>query len=394
MRATWMVLGTLLAAGGVGYWKLRSSVPPAASQPLERNVPLPQGSVPVPQGSVPLAQGEAPLIPEPEQPRVGTAPGASPLEPRSVELRALETRALEILREMGAARQAQDTSRFNRLAERLEQEAWDAPAARRYAVTTGMSLAQQAERLAGEARVKAQDRARRLISRGVFLDEVFDAEGRSTPDREKLLETLRGLNQQVLTYKPGLEGVTRPYVVPPGKAPVQIVSEERLRTGHNALLLWNKRGNLDPRRLVAGETLLLPLGELRIEVDLERRLLVLFLDDVFVKEIRVGVGKPTTPTPRGLFEVAKKQETPDWYPPQGGRILAGDARNELGSVWIHIQNAEHPEGYGIHGTNKPDTVGSECSQGCVRLTNEQATELYWWVRTASAGGQATKVLIR
>jgi|GEM_PF-5743724 len=374
MRATWMVLGTLLVAGGLGYWKLRSSVPDSgATPPLERNAPAPKA--------------EAPLIPAPTLPRAAAPPAPAALS-------AAEQRARELVRELGEARSAQDAPRLSLLESTLRQEVWDTVAARRYAVQSGMVLAQQAQALSGPARVKAQDRARRLISRGVFLPEVFDAEARSTPDRQRMLDTLRGLNQQVLTWKPGLEGVTRSYVVPPGKVPVQIVQEEKLRTGHNALLLWNKGGNLDPRRLVAGETLLLPLGELRVEVDIERRLLALFLDDVFVKEFRVGVGTPATPTPRGLFEVGKKQENPDWYPPQGGKIRAGDPRNELGTVWIHIANAEHPTSYGIHGTNKPDSVGAACSQGCVRLSNEEASEVYWWVRTGAGGGQATKVLIR
>jgi lipoprotein-anchoring transpeptidase ErfK/SrfK len=374
MRATWMVLGTLLVAGGVGYWKLRSSVPGAgATPPLERDTAPPKA--------------EPPLIPAPPAPRA-----AAPVEPAA--LPPAEQRARELLRLMSEARAAQDLTRLAALETTLRAEVWDTVAARRHAVQSGMTLAQQAQALTGEARVKAQDKARRLISRGVFLAEVFDASGRATPDRERMLDTVRALNQQVLAYKPGLEGVTRPYVVPPGKVPVQIVQEEKLRTGHNALLQWNKGGNLDPRRLVAGETLLLPLGVLRVEVDVERRLMVLFLDEVFVKEFRVGVGTPATPTPRGLFEVGKKQENPDWYPPQGGKIRAGDPRNELGTVWIHITNSENPSGYGIHGTNKPESVGAACSQGCVRLSNSEASEVYWWVRTAAGGGEATKVLIR
>jgi lipoprotein-anchoring transpeptidase ErfK/SrfK len=130
-----------------------------------------------------------------------------------------------------------------------------------------------------------------------------------------------------------------------------------------------------------------------VHVEVDRRLLLLFLGDVYVKEFVVGVGKPETPTPRGEFRVGKKQENPDWYPQGRGRIAAGDPRNELGTVWIHIRNEEHPESYGIHGTNRPETVGSACSEGCVRLTNEQAAEVYWWVRMATNGGEATRVLL-
>jgi hypothetical protein len=32
--------------------------------------------------------------------------------------------------------------------------------------------------------------------------------------------------------------------------------------------------------------------------------------------------------------------------------------------------------YRIHGTNKPDTIGKRVSSGCIRLTNEDVTDLY------------------
>lgn len=383
MKATWAVLGAIVLAGGVGIWKLRQSAPEASPPALSATTGVdgaagPLLPAPLLPAQVPAASGQA------------SAVGAALPVPPSPQ----EERGKALVGALVQAHGAGDQARIDALEGSLRSEAWDSVAARRYAVQSGLLLVRKAEALQGEERIRLLDRARRLVSRGVWLDETFDARGLGTPERERLLETLRGLNQQVMTWRPGLEGVTRAYKVPPGKSPVQVVSDEKLRLGHNALLVWNKRGVLDPRRLVAGETLLLPMGELHLEVSLARRLLVVWIDDVWVKEFRVGVGKPSTPTPTGVFRVVKKHENPPWYPPQGGIIPAGDPRNELGSVWIHIGNDQHPEGYGIHGTNRPDTVGSECSQGCVRLANEQASEFFWWVRTASAGGEATKVLIR
>ena len=193
----------------------------------------------------------------------------------------------------------------------------------------------------------------------------------------------------------GLPGVTRPFEVPPGWVPVQIVSREKLPYGHNALLYWNHAGNLDPRRLRAGEVLLLPEEPLSVRVFLDRHLLGLFLGDWFVKEFRVGVGRADKPTPLGEFEVGPKQENPDWWGPNG-LVRALDPKNELGSAWIPFSGPTLPiaAGFGIHGTNRPATVGTHCSNGCVRLANEEATEMFWWVRTGSAGGPATPVVIR
>ncbi len=364
MRATWWVVGALLLGGGVAWWQLTGGgAGEAGSGPS--SPPLLQAQTPVQQ-----AQAQA-RAPDPD-----------------------DVLAADLVAQIGAARDAADAARAAALEARLKAEAWDAPSARRFAAQQGAELVAQARKASGPERVRLLDRARRLLSRAVLSPELFGPQGEPVPARAALLETIRGLNAEVLTYAAGLEGVTKPYVVPPGAVPVQIVTEARLPYGHNALLYWNKRGDLNPKRLRAGETLLLPLEELVVHVELDRRLLVLFLGEAFVKEFRVGVGKEGTPTPRGWFTVRKKQENPDWTRPQDGRrIPAGDPANELGSVWIHIANEEHPEHYGIHGTNRPDTVGSACSQGCVRLVDADAAEVYWWVRQSSAGGPPTRVLL-
>lgn len=375
MRATWVVLSALLLGGGVAYWYVRWGGGEGSSQAslqaappkLERVSPRPP---------------EPPLIPPPP---AAAAPAADPAEAQAVQL----------VRDIEAAEAARDATRAAELQKKLDDEAPGTQAAQRWAVRRGFLLQQQAEGAQGEARMRLLDRARRLLSRGVLLAELFDADGAPTPVRSQLLERIQTLNAQVMTYAPGLPGVTTPFTVPPGAAPVSIVTAQKLPYGHNALLYWNKRGNLDPRRLVAGEQLLLPQEELTLRVDIARRRLLVFLGDWFVKEFPVGVGRDDTPTPRGWFTVKKKQENPDWTRPQDGRVVrAGAPENELGSVWIHIASEQHPEHYGIHGTNKPETVGTACSQGCVRLVNEQASEIYWWVRQGSGGGPPTRVELR
>lgn len=372
MRVTWVVLGAVVVAGAVGYVNLRGRADEArGSVALERSTPAPQPRQ---------------LIPD----DVDAQPRPSPSQPAPT---AADRVAEEIVRQLEQAEAAGDAAAQIQALARLKAEAWSTSAARRQAVRLGFRQLRAAQALQGVERARVQNEARKLLSRGVLLPDLFDATGQAVPQRAQLLEAIQRLNAQVMTFPGGLEGVTRPYQVPPGKSPVQIVTEERLPCGHNALLLWNKRGNLDPRRLVAGETLLLPLEPLSVLVNLERRRLLLFLGDAFVKEFVVGVGMDDTPTPRGVYTVGDKQENPDWYAPQGGVIRAGDPRNELGSAWINLLLDGGRTGYGIHGTNKPDTVGTACSQGCVRLPNAEASEIFWWVRTGRSGGQATVVTI-
>jgi hypothetical protein len=342
------------------------------------------------------APGAGPAL-QREQATTPAAPGTASATPTAAatEPSDAEVRARAILAEMAAARAASDEGRLTALTETLRKEAWDAPSARDFAVRAGMALWKEAEAWSGEGAVRVQklDRARRLLSRGVYAPFVFDERGAPRPERAQLIEAIQRANQLVMRHGPGLPGVTEVYEVPPGVAPVQIVSRNQLPYGHNALLFWNHGGDLDPGRLRAGERLLLPKEELRVEVHLGLHRLGLFLGDWFVKEFVVGVGAKETPTPRGRFTVDDKHENPDWWSKKDGLIPYGDPRNELGSAWIPIVNEEHPTSYGIHGTNRPDTVGSDCSQGCVRLRNDDVRELFYWVRRKTAGGPATVVEI-
>jgi lipoprotein-anchoring transpeptidase ErfK/SrfK len=44
--------------------------------------------------------------------------------------------------------------------------------------------------------------------------------------------------------------------------------------------------------------------------------------------------------------------------------------------------------YRIHGSNEPNTIGQAVSSGCIRMTNDDVTDLY---RRVSVG---TKVVVR
>jgi len=47
-------------------------------------------------------------------------------------------------------------------------------------------------------------------------------------------------------------------------------------------------------------------------------------------------------------------------------------QNVLGTRWLGFDL----QGYGIHGTVEPETIGQQVTAGCVRMVNEQVEELY------------------
>jgi hypothetical protein len=78
--------------------------------------------------------------------------------------------------------------------------------------------------------------------------------------------------------------------------------------------------------------------------------------------------------------VSRKAEWPDWHPPAEmiarqpylPRFMAGGPGNPLGARAMYLGNSM----YRIHGTNDPSTIGKFVSSGCIRLTNEDVTDLF------------------
>ena len=54
------------------------------------------------------------------------------------------------------------------------------------------------------------------------------------------------------------------------------------------------------------------------------------------------------------------------------RMTMGGPGNPLGARAMYLGSSE----YRIHGTNAPSTIGKQVSSGCIRLTNEDVTDLY------------------
>jgi lipoprotein-anchoring transpeptidase ErfK/SrfK len=54
------------------------------------------------------------------------------------------------------------------------------------------------------------------------------------------------------------------------------------------------------------------------------------------------------------------------------RSMAGGPGNPLGARAMYLGGTV----YRIHGTNAPGTIGTHVSSGCIRLTNEDVSDLY------------------
>ncbi len=105
----------------------------------------------------------------------------------------------------------------------------------------------------------------------------------------------------------------------------------------------------------------------------------------------IGVGREGF-TWQGLVNITQKKEWPDWTPPPEmiqrqpylPRFMAGGPGNPLGARAMYLGTTV----YRIHGTNRPDTIGTAVSSGCFRLVNADVADLYDRVPVG------TKVVIR
>jgi hypothetical protein len=99
--------------------------------------------------------------------------------------------------------------------------------------------------------------------------------------------------------------------------------------------------------------------DMLIIIDADTQGLSLYEDGVRVKWYAVAVGTSKTPSPLGVWKIAIKQR--GW----------GDG---FGTRWMGLNC---PWGtYGIHGTNKPGSIGKYASHGCVRMMNRDVEDLY------------------
>jgi lipoprotein-anchoring transpeptidase ErfK/SrfK len=86
----------------------------------------------------------------------------------------------------------------------------------------------------------------------------------------------------------------------------------------------------------------------------------------------------------GVATVARKEEWPGWTPTADEKrrlgplpnYVEGGARNPMGARALYLYSGGKDTLYRIHGTNQPEYIGHAISSGCIRMTNEDAIDLY------------------
>lgn len=99
-----------------------------------------------------------------------------------------------------------------------------------------------------------------------------------------------------------------------------------------------------------------------------------FKDGYLVKEFYVATGKIGSETPKGKFKIVNKIKNRPYYT---GNIPGGDPRNPLGDRWLGLHvGSTYGTTYGIHGTNRENSIGGNVSAGCIRMYNNDVRWLF------------------
>jgi len=226
-------------------------------------------------------------------------------------------------------------------------------------VAEGAELARTALAMVRDRPVAAQKRLSEAVRAGVGGDLAV-----------RVHQAVRALADRLQfsgTCRPG-DRYSRSYTVQRGETLSGI--GQRFLIPYPLVMRLN---GLETSAIRAGQTLKVLQGPVHLEVIKSRYELRAWLDEVCLRVYPVALGTNNS-TPEGTFNVKNKVVNPPYQPqhkPRSAYRAAGAPDNPLGTRWIDLGNH-----YGIHGTIEPETIGHEVSEGCIRMHNRHAEEVF------------------
>ncbi len=214
-------------------------------------------------------------------------------------------------------------------------------------------------------------RAERVLAEGRVLearDTLARARILSTdPLQRAVIETRLGEINLALFLSRSPQPETETVSVRPGDTLGKIAA----RQGTTADYL-RKANGIRGDVIHPGQRLKSPRARFTVHIDKAANRLELRLDGRFFKGYTVATGA-NNHTPVGTFRITDRVERPTWWrPSDGAEIPFGHPEHRIGTHWL----AWDRKGFGIHGTDEPESIGQQASLGCVRMLNEEVGELY------------------
>lgn len=233
---------------------------------------------------------------------------------------------------------------------------------------------------------KAQLDAGNLLGGRTILNEALVG-GKLTNEDTQSAKDLIAQANEVLIFSPRRfpeDPFQSAYNIQPGDRPVRFAYQ--FNTTWEFISRIN--GIKDARRLRQGQTLKIIKGPFHAVVSKTTFMVDLYLGSpgekgsLYVRSFPCGLGRSgSTPTGTWMLQPAGKLKNPKWWGTGDEPAKeADDPQNPLGEFWMGLVGTDGDalgkEGFGIHGTIDPDSIGKEMSHGCIRLVNDNVERLY------------------
>lgn len=208
----------------------------------------------------------------------------------------------------------------------------------------------------------------KLIRQGALLEaktryQTLIQYDLSDRDHAAIQQALEGLNMKIL-FSPVPTPASFSYRVKQGDSLSKIAKEN-----HTTIELIQKSNHLSGDLIRPGMKLKISKAVYSVVVDKSKNILKLFSDQELLKTYPVATGKEDR-TPIGTYTVTTKLVDPVWYK-AGAVFPPASPDNILGTRWLGFSLPS----YGIHGTTLPETIGTNATEGCVRMYNQDVEEL-------------------
>jgi lipoprotein-anchoring transpeptidase ErfK/SrfK len=233
---------------------------------------------------------------------------------------------------------------------------------------------------------KAQVDAGQLIAGRTILNEALTSGQFTDADAQAAKDLMSQVND-VLIFSP------RRFPEDPYQTSYQIQAGDRpIRFSGQFSSTWEFIGRVngikDARRLRQGQTLKIIKGPFHAVVSKTTFQMDMYLGSpgekgsLYVRSFPVGLGRSgSTPTGTWMLQPQGKLKNPKWWGTGDEPMKeADDPQNPLGEFWMGLVGTDGDalgkEGFGIHGTIDPDSIGKEMSHGCIRLVNDNVERVY------------------
>ncbi|MCB9846912.1 MAG: L,D-transpeptidase family protein [Phycisphaeraceae bacterium] len=231
----------------------------------------------------------------------------------------------------------------------------------------------------------AVSRNRLVEARALYNKALFDP-GADAATQALLRGRITELNDTLL-FSPTInedDPFAKRYAIEPGDALSKL--PRKLGLNVNWRFLQRINGISDPTRVRVGQQIKTVAGPFHAVISKSAYRMDLYMGEsselMYVASFPVGLGEnDSTPVGSWIVRPDSKLVNPRWVNPRTGEAFeANDPKNPIGERWIGIEGIDERtkplNGFGIHGTIDPGSIGRQASMGCIRLGDDDVALVY------------------